>query len=96
MPAPTEAPGRKSLVSVLRRLMAAPSLIMKTDSLKAHVFRRDGGRSGRSTPRAHCRGTVGDVGVEQGLNVVDKGVFEVDSGRLELEGDLRRQNTKLW
>ena len=34
--------------------------------------------------------------MEQGLDVVNKGVFELDSGRLELEGDLRRQkHTKL-
>lgn len=34
----------------------------------------------------------GDVGVEQSLDVVNKSVFEVDSGRLELEGDLKRKN----
>lgn len=33
--------------------------------------------------------------MEQGLNVVNKSVFKVDSGRLELEGDLRRKCTKL-
>ena len=32
--------------------------------------------------------------MEQGLNVVNKGVFEVDSGWLELEGDLRGKAQK--
>lgn len=39
--------------------------------------------------------SVRDVGVEQGLNVVNKGVFKVDSGRLQLEGDLGRRCTEM-
>lgn len=33
--------------------------------------------------------------MEQCFNVVNKGVFEVDSSRLELEADLRRKRMQL-
>lgn len=59
-----------------------------------HLLREGGGCSKFFAAPGLCRGKSmgGDVGVEQSLDVVNKSVFEVDSGRLELEGELKKKN----
>ncbi len=63
-----------------------------------HLFREGGDWCWLSAPLCcGCswgHGTVRNVGVEQSFNVVNKSVFKVDSGRMELEGNLRIEHTK--
>lgn len=59
--------------------------------VSGHLLRQRGGRFEVRTGPGLRLGAVRDVGVEQGLDVVNKGVFDVNPCRLELEGQLRRR-----
>lgn len=60
---------------------------MLNDPGVAHLLRDD--QSSRLSAPLGLRWPAGDVGVEQRLDVVNKSVLDVNSGRLELEIDLR-------
>lgn len=77
--------------SEVSEVTSGPRPVSLLLDLKDHLLRRPRGRARRLTA-LRC-GIVRDVGVEQGFNVVNEGVFKVNSGRLELEGHLRREHT---
>lgn len=67
--------------------------MLKCYLVEQHLFGQDRARRALLDPpgprRGRGHGALGDVGVEKCLDVVDEGVFDVDSCRLQVEGNLK-------